>query len=92
MTLTADALLDYRGRVADAVLLDWADLARLVETPGTIRTSVLREHWRCSQSAVSRRLRALWDAELLDYCSSRGAYHVRRLGFMKDCNSPPSTA
>jgi DNA-binding MarR family transcriptional regulator len=90
MTITADALLALRHRVADAVLLDWTDLAQLVEAPGTVRTRVLREHWHCSQATVSRRLRRLWKAELLDYCPGRGAYHIRRLGPVKDCNNPPT--
>jgi hypothetical protein len=92
VTLTIDALLALRHRVPDAVLLDCADLARLVEPPCTIPTRVLREHWCCHQSSVSRRLRHLWEAELLDYCAGRGAYHVRRIGPpVTKCDSTPPT-
>ena len=77
---TTEQLLALRNFVPDCVLLDWADLAQLIQPPASIRTDVLREHWVCSQSAVSRRLAALWQAGLIDYRCGRGAYRVRHLG------------
>lgn len=80
MTPTPAELLAHRWRVSDSVLLDWLDLSQLVDPPCLVRTADLIEHWRCSQSAVSRRLSRLWEAGLLDYRTTRGAYRIRRLG------------
>jgi len=82
MTPTPAELLAHRWRVSDSVLLDWLDLGQLVDPPCLVRTADLIEHWRCSQSAVSRRLSRLWEADLLDYRSGRGEYRIRRLGPM----------
>ncbi len=87
---TADALLALRHRVSDAVLLDWADLARLVKPPCWLPTRVLCEHWSCSQPNVSRRLARLWNAGLLDYRPGRGRYRIRRIGPpVTNCDSTP---
>ena len=80
MTITAAELLAHRHRVPDATLLDWLDLAQLLEPPCFATTDQLMEHWSCSQATVSRRLGRLWDAELLDYRPSRGGYRIRSLG------------
>ena len=89
---TTDALLALRHRLRDGVLLDWTDLARMVKPPCWLPTRVLMEHWCCSQPQVSRRLRALWDAGLLDYAHGRGRYRIRRIGPpVTNCDNAPPT-
>ncbi len=84
---TVSALLALRHRVSDTALLDCLDLAQLVEAPCFVSTADLMKHWACSQSAVSRRLGRLWDADLLDYRPGRGGYRVRHLGpIVTDCD------
>jgi DNA-binding IclR family transcriptional regulator len=68
--------------VPDSVLLDWLDLAQLLQPPCKVKTADLMEHWSCSQSAVSRRLSRLWEADLLDYRPGGGGYRIRCLGPM----------
>lgn len=81
MTPTAAELLALRHRVPDGVLLDWLDLAQLLEPPCSISAAALMEHWCCSQPTISRRLSRLLNADLIDYGSSRGRrYRVWRLG------------
>ncbi len=80
MIPTTEQLLALRSSVPDCVLLDWADLAQLIEPPVLIRTDVLRQHWKCAQSTVSRRLAALWEAGLIDYRCGQGSYRIRHLG------------
>ena len=76
MTVTTTTLLQLRYRVADGVLLDWADLARLVEPPASITVQALREHWHCTQPAVSRRMGALQRAGLARITPGWGRYRV----------------
>lgn len=79
--MQASDLLALRNRVADGVLLDWAELEELLPTrPCQVRTDELARLWRCAQPTVSRRITRLWDAGLLDYRASRGSYRIRRLG------------
>ena len=80
MTPTPADLLALRCRVSDSVLLDWLDLAQILEPPCCVRTADLMEHWSCSQSSVSRRLSRLWEADLLDYRPGGGGYRIRHLG------------
>jgi len=88
MTPTTAELLALRHRVPDSVLLDWLDLAQLLEPPCTISTQLLTEHWHCTQPTVIRRLGRLWQAELIDYRAGRGKYTVRRLGpSVTDCDT-----
>jgi hypothetical protein len=87
--MTPTDLLSLRHRVPDGVLLDWLDLGQLVDPPCLVRTADLIEHWRCSQSAVSRRLSRLWEADLLDYRPGGGLYRIRHLGpCVTDCDIP----
>jgi DNA-binding MarR family transcriptional regulator len=89
MTPTPAELLALRHRVPDSVLLDWLDLAQLLEPPCKEKTADLIEHWHCSQSAVSRRLSRLWEADLLDYRPGGGGYRIRHLGpSVTDCDRP----
>jgi len=80
MTPTPAELLALRWRVSDSTLLDWLDLAEMLNPPCMVATADLVKRWACSQPAVSRRLSRLWEAGLLDYRASRGAYRIRRLG------------
>lgn len=80
MTTTPADLLALRHSVPDSVLLDWLDLAQLVEPPCEIRTPVLCEHWACSQATVSRRLHRLHHAGLLDLSRGWGAYQIHHIG------------
>ena len=74
-------LLALRCRVSDSVLLDWLELEQLLPSrPCHIKTDVLRSHWLCSQSTVSRRIARLWEAGLIEYRSGGGLYRIRRLG------------
>jgi predicted transcriptional regulator len=75
-------LLAHRHRVPDTTLLDWLDLEQLLpaERPCEIETDVLRRHWHCSQSTVSRRIARLWEVGLLDHRNGHGVYRIRRLG------------
>lgn len=75
-----DQLIALRWRVSDQTLVDCLELAQLLTPPCTVTTAELRKRWSCSQPAVSRRLRALWEADLLDYCTSNRAYKIRRIG------------
>ena len=74
--LEATALLERRHCVPDGALLDWADLAQLVEPPASITVRQLQEHWHCSQSQVSRRLTALHRAGLADITPGWGRYRI----------------
>ena len=76
MTVPTTTLLAHRHCVPDGVLLDWADLARVVKPPASITVLALREHWHCSQPAVSRRLTALHRAGLADITAGCGKYRV----------------
>ena len=89
MTPTASELLALRYRVPDGVLLDWLDLAQLLEPPCSIRAAALMQHWCCSQPTVSRRLSRLLDGDLIDYGANRGRrYRVWRLGpSVTDCDT-----
>ena len=79
--MDAADLLSLRHRVPDGVLLDWLDLEQLLPArPCHIETDVLRRHWCCSQSTVSRRIGRLWEAGLLDFRSGGGLYRIKRLG------------
>ena len=90
MTPTAAELLAHRHRVPDATLLDWLDLAQLLQPPCGIRADVLMEHWHCSQPTVSRRLNRLLHADLIDYGSSRGRrYRIWRLGPAESSTAVP---
>jgi len=73
---TTGDLLSLRHRIPDLVLLDWADLAQLVDPPAVIRTRVLMEHWNVTQPQASRRLNALAAAGLADITPGWGAYQV----------------
>ncbi len=91
MTPTPAELLALRHRVPDSVLLDWLDLDQLLQPPCKVTTADLTSRWHCSQSMVSRRLKRLWEAELLDYRTSRGGYRIRSLGpCVTDCNDSAS--
>lgn len=76
MTISITDLLAYRSFVADGVLLDWADLACLVKPQSSISVRQLREHWHCSQPAVSRRLSAIHRAGLARITPGYGRYRV----------------
>jgi hypothetical protein len=81
MTDLLNQALALRAFVSDSTLLDWLDLEQLLpERPCHIETAVLRRHWHCHQSTVSRRLGRLWEAGLLDYRAGSGLYQIRRLG------------
>jgi hypothetical protein len=88
MTPTPAELLALRHRVPDSVLLDWLDLAQLVEPPCFAATADLMDHWHCSQPTVSRRLSRLWMADLLDYRPTHAGYRIRQLGpIVTDCDT-----
>lgn len=76
MTVPTTTLLEQRYRVPDAVLLDWADLARLVEPPASITVRALRDHWHCTQPQVCRRMNALQRAGLAHITPGWGRYRV----------------
>lgn len=88
VTPTAAQLLALRHHVPDSALLDWLDLAQLLEPPCVIPTELLMQHWHCTQPNVSRRLGNLWHAGLIDYRAGRGRYTVRRLGPISTAEPP----
>jgi hypothetical protein len=87
MPLAAAALLALRHKVSAETLLDWADLAQLLEPPCKANTADLQAHWSCCQPTVSRRLLRLWEADLIEYRTSRGGYRIRRLGPVTNCDT-----
>jgi DeoR/GlpR family transcriptional regulator of sugar metabolism len=74
---TVADLLVRRRLVPDATLLDWAEVAALVDDRGQVRTSHLQELWGCSQSSVSRRLGRIAAAGLLQLQAGGGRYRLR---------------
>lgn len=82
--------LALRHRVPDGVLLDWLDLAQLLEPPCSIRAAALMRHWCCSQPTVSRRLSRLLAADLIDYGAGRSRrYRIWRLGPTESSTAVP---
>ena len=75
-SLPAEALTELRQRLSDQVVLDYLTLVTLAPEPGRVTTQELRDRWLCSQSQVSRRLRAVADAGLADITAGWGAYQV----------------
>ena len=78
--LSVADLVALRYRVSDGALLDLADLDQLLDPPCRVTTEELKRHWICSQSVVSRRMKRLWDADLIEYRVGGRAYLIRRLG------------
>jgi hypothetical protein len=61
---------------SDRPILDLFHLLELGLVPGAVGTTYLRELWRCSQPAVSRRIRAVEGLGVFGVRSSHGAYVV----------------
>lgn len=80
MSVSAADLVALRHQVSDSTLLDWADLDQWLDPPCRVRTEDLKCYWICSQSVVSRRMKRLWDADLIEYRIGGRAYMVRRIG------------
>jgi hypothetical protein len=80
--LSVADLVALRYRVSDGALMDLADLDQLLDPPCRVTTEELKRHWICSQSVVSRRMKRLWDADLIEYRVSGRAYLIRRLGLL----------
>ena len=76
MTISVVDLLAHRPFVSDSVLLDWADLACLVKPQSSVTVRQLRDHWHCSQPAVSRRISAIHRAGLACITPGYGRYRV----------------
>jgi hypothetical protein len=72
-----DRILELRRTVQDGTILDWLDLARLLpDGVGSLRVETLRNHWHCSQPAVSRRITACADARLITLRRGWGRYKI----------------
>ena len=69
-------LLARRHLVSDATLLDWAEVTSLASRSGRVCSHQLQSFWQLSQPAVSRRLRRLAAAGLLQYRAGGGTYRL----------------
>jgi hypothetical protein len=76
-------LLDFRGEAGDQVICDFLSLATIGHEPGFVGTDLLREHWRCSQPTVSRRIHAIAAAGLVDITPMHGGYHIHDLSLVR---------
>ncbi len=70
-------LLARRHLVSDATLLDWAEVTSLASRSGRVCSDQLQAFWQLSQPAVSRRLRRLAAAGLLQYRAGGGYYRLQ---------------
>lgn len=76
-------LLDIRGDASDQTICDYLSLTTIGHEPGFVCTKLLREHWRCSQSMVSRRINAIAAAGLADITPGYGGYHVHGFSLVR---------
>jgi DNA-binding MarR family transcriptional regulator len=76
-------LLALRHDHPDQLLLDYLDLSTIAREPGFISTRDLRSRWRVSQTAVSRRINALAQADFIDITNGHGGYHIHALSSLE---------
>lgn len=82
-TIPIRRLMALRGDASDQAICDFLSLTTIDHEPSFIRTAFLREHWRCSQPMVSRRMHAIAAAGLAEITPAHGGYHVHALSLVR---------